>query len=584
VEEELGGRGAQLKEYTIATEVYEKPPDFDPRVDPIVRVEARRLRDRLKDYYQGEGSADPIQIEFPKSSYVPVFRDIVAPLLPQSELPSQRWILWSVLALLAAMILIGTFLTKRHPPARHGPPGRVMLVILPFQNLTGDADQEYLCDGMTEEMSVLLGSLDPRQLAVIARTSAMKYKHTQKGIDEIGKELGVDYVLEGSVRRSGKRLRFTAQLIEVRDQTHLWAKDYDREAKDVLGVQSEIADAIAREVQLKVSPEAKTQQARAHNVPADAYEAYLRGRYFFNKGTREGFRKGIEYFEQAIRRDPNDALAHDGLADAYAFLARYHGISPEEAFTKARDEANKAVAINPDLAEAHSTLGEVLAEFWDWKDSVVELRRALQLNPNYSLTHLRYGGYLAFTGYLDEAIAEFKEAQRLDPLSPNVNAELANAYTAIPDYDDAIRQSLKTLELEKDYIPAIRVLGEAYEKRGIPQAAFEAYRRLPALSGYGQDRLDALDRAFEAKGMKGYWTEMLKFVLEDRPQKPFAQTFFLAWLYAHLGNKEESFRWLETAYQEHDFNLVTITLEIDFDFMRSDPRFQDLMHRIGLED
>jgi len=576
VEQVQADPGAVLKEYTIATLVYDKPASFDPRVDPIVRVEARRLRARLKQYYDGEGSNAPLRIDLPKGSYVPVFHPGAPRAGPVHTLSHRRPMLLLILALGTVGLAAGFVAWQRSGSIRP-PPGRIMLVVLPFQNLTGDSDQEYLCDGMTEEMSMRLGGLDPRRMGVVARTSAMKYKHTSKSVDQIGRELGVDYALEGSVRRSGARLRVTAQLIQVRDQTHLWGQDYDREPRDLLAVESEIAGAIAREVQVKVSPDTKT-----FPVNAEAYEAYLRGRFFFNKGTPDGFRRGAEFFSAAIRRDPNYALAHDGLADTYAFAARFYGLPPLQAFQQARAEATKALEIAPDLAEGHSTLGEVLAEFWDWKGAERELRRSLELNPNYALTRQRYGGLLAYTGHVREAIVECKEAQRLDPLSTDMNTSLANVYTALPNYDEVIKQSHRTLELEKDYAPAFELIGEAYRKKGMLRESFEAYQRAQALEGVPPERLEATDRAFAANGMKGYWSKRLEFALEDAPREPFVHTLFIAWYYALLKNKEESFKWLEKAYREHDFNLAIIKLEIDFDFMRSDPRFQDLLGRIGL--
>ena len=374
-------------------------------------------------------------------------------------------------------------------------------------------------------------------------------------------------------------MRVTAQLIRVRDQTHVWAKHYDRGNPDLLAVETEIAGAIAGEVRVKIRPGIRP-QARPANP--ETYEAYLRGRHFFNQGTVEGLRKAATYFEEAIRRDPSYAMAHDGLADVYAYLGRFHGMPNEQAFTQARAEALKALELDPDLAEAHATYGEVLSEFWDWNGARNELQRALALNPNYALAHLRYAGYLGFNGDMQGALAEMQEARRLDPLSPDVNASLADTYTGLRQYDQAIAQSLRTLEIEKDYIPAIRILAASYEHLGREREAFEARLKNRILLGLSASRAAQARKAFEAGGLRGYWKTQLAFVMEDRDRDSSVPAYQLAWLNAHLGNKEESLHWLETAYGEHDFYLANLKMEPDFDFLRADPRFQSLMQRVGL--
>ncbi|HKW61417.1 MAG TPA: winged helix-turn-helix domain-containing protein [Candidatus Acidoferrum sp.] len=302
---------------------------------------------------------------------------------------------------------------------------KVMLAVLPFENLSGDANQEYFSDGLTEEMITQLSRLNPERLGVIARTSAMMFKGTKKRIAEIGKELGAAYILEGSVRRSGNRLRISAQLILVADETHVWAENYERSLGDVLMLQSEVARAIAREIQVTLTPREERRLARAQRVSAEAYEAYLKGRHSWNKRTEEGMRKSISFYEEAIREYPDYAMAHAGIADSYVMLACRGMVPAKETFRKARAAARMALDLDGSLGEAHGSLAHVRLHDWDWEGLEKDFERALELDPSQAIVYYWFGEYLMSMGRPEEAIAMTQRAYQLDPLSPVIGASLA---------------------------------------------------------------------------------------------------------------------------------------------------------------
>src|SRR5262249_32329383 len=347
-------------------------------------------------------------------------------------------------------------------------PPRIMLAVLPFQNLTGDPAQEYFGDGLTEELIAQLGRLHPENLGVISRTSVMGYKHGDKRLDQIGRELSVQYVLEGSLRKSAARLRLTVQLVRVEDQAHLWAENYDRRVQDILAVQDDVARAVAREIQLHLTQQQQTDLTEHRTVDPVAYESYLKGRFFWNKRTELGFRKAIEYFQVAIAKDPTHAQAYAGLADSYLLLSGY-GFEPQEkALPEAKAAAVKAIALDNRLAEAHTTLGLIsLQHDWDWPESERHFKRALELNPNYSVARDFYGdGYLWSVGKTDEAIAELRKAHELDPLSLIIATDLAKHLCFAGQYSEGLEVFTKVLEADPDFVQAHYYLSRAYALRG----------------------------------------------------------------------------------------------------------------------
>src|SRR2546429_412815 len=330
----------------------------------------------------------------------------------------------AIVALVLALFATGYFARFASPRHAVSPGDKIMLAVLPFENLTGDPRQEYLSDGLTEEMITQLGRMHPERLGVIARTSAMQYKNTQKGMDQIGRELGVAYVLEGSLRRAGDHVRVSAQLIQVRDQTHLWAESYERDLRDILALQNDVAQAIARQIEIKLTPQQQARMARARSIDPRVYEFYSKGRYFWNKRSEEGYRRAIQYFQQAIARDSEYAPAYAGLADAYALLGSMPNVElpRSEAMPRARAAALKALELDDSLAEAHTSLAFVRMHFdWDWPGAEREFVRALQLNPGYATAHHWYAFWLIAQGRAEDALQEIRAAQRLDPLSLIIN-------------------------------------------------------------------------------------------------------------------------------------------------------------------
>jgi TolB-like protein/DNA-binding winged helix-turn-helix (wHTH) protein len=342
------------------------------------------------------------------------------PVLPISRPAHRRWPLRLSLAVFAITVA-GVWLLRSVLPHFQPSGARVMLAVLPFENLTGDASQDYFSDGLTEEMLTQLGNLDPQHLGVIARTSVMHYKESQAPLDRIGRELGVQYVIEGSVRRDVGRVRISAQLIQVKDQSHLWARQYDRELKDLLGLQSEIAQEIIDEIPLTLGDQRKGSATHRINTSTSSYEAhdlYLKGLYFWNKRTGEGFRQAADSFQQAIAKDPNYARAYAGLASTYGLMSTWLQGPPNELMPKARATALKALQLDETLPEAHTALALVAENYdYDWPTAEKEFRRAIELDPNYATAHQWYGEYLSWIGRFDEALAESDRARQLDPMS-----------------------------------------------------------------------------------------------------------------------------------------------------------------------
>jgi len=491
----------------------------------------------------------------------------------------------ALVAGLLAILLVGSYFAWRRirPPAPT-PLGRIMLAVLPFQNLTGDPEQEYLTDGVTEEMITQLGRMQPERLGVIARTSAMHYKNTQKRADEIGRELGVDYLLEGSVRRANDRVRISAQLIRVRDQTHLWAADYDRDDRDILALQSDVAKAIGRQIELKLTPEQLARFADKRQVNPECYDLYLKGRYYLNKRTEEGFKKAVEYFRQAIEKDPNYARAYAGLADSYSFLGdtTYGVRSPRETMPKAKAAAMKALELDETLAEAHTSLAAIQETFeWEWSSAEKEYKRAIELNPGYATAHHWYAVYLAQMGRLDESIAEMRRAEEDDPLSPIISENTGLMFYFARHYDQAIEQYRKAFELDPNLVIAHYDLGRAYARKGLYDEAIAEFQKAVKLSGGQPLYVAGLASAYGVAGRKAQAIKIVK-ELKDRSKLEYVSPYEIALVYVSLGETNHAFEWLEKAYQERSSFKDELRAAPELDGLRSDPRFDDLLKRMRL--
>jgi len=467
--------------------------------------------------------------------------------------------------------------------ARHGvaPPKIESIAVLPLENLSRDPEQEYFADGMTEELTTDLGQIEA--LRVISRTSVMRFKGMRPagGLAEIARQLRVDAVVEGSVLRSGDRVRITTQLIDARTDRHLWAQSYERDLRDVLELQSEVAQAIANEIKIKVTPQEQVRLARARPVSPEAHEAYLKGRYYWNLRTEESLKRGIGYFQQAIEKDPGCALAYVGLADSYLNLIGWDLTAPREAYPRAKAAALKALEVDETLAEAHVPLGAAgFAYDWDWVGAEKELRRAIELNPSYATAHNFYAQCLMFMGRHNEALAEIKRAQDLDPVSPINNTVGGMVFFFARRYDEAIAECQRSLELNAGFYPAHLFLAEAYEQERLYDEAISEYRKATALQEGSTRAAAGLARGYAAAGRR---TEALKIIsdLRELSKRRYVSAYGIAQIYTALGDFDHAWAWLEKAFEERSFQLIWLKVDPTIDALRSDPRFQDLLHRMN---
>ena len=456
------------------------------------------------------------------------------------------------------------------------PSGKVRLVVLPFENLSGDPEQEYFSDGMTEEMTAQLGQLSPERLAVIGRASAMTYKHAKKTIDQIGKELRVQYVLEGSVRRAGDHVRITAQLIEVGDQTHVWAQSYDRALRDALVLQSEVAQAVANEIELKLTPQQQARLATLRPVNPEAYELYLKGKYYDERGGVSNTQKAQVYFQQAIEKDPQYAPAYAGMALAYPDFAVLSGVPVKDAHARTRELTLKALEIDPHLAEAHLALADFEFGGWNWSAAEREYERAISLNPSYAEAREHYAEFLSCMGRHNQALAEVKQAHELDPLSLLINTQVGYTFYWARRPDEAMDQFKKALDLDPSHGRAHIGLGRAYVYKGMFDEGIAEIEKGHA--SWGLQRGSLWGYALGAGGRREEAVKMLRRYLEIR--KPFTP-FAVATFYAGLGDKDKALAWLERAFDEHGYSLLRLKVDPFFDSLRSDPRFQDLVRRMN---
>jgi len=467
--------------------------------------------------------------------------------------------------------------------------GKIRLLVLPFENLSQDPGQSYFSDGLTEEMITQLGRLEPQRLGIIGRTTAMQYKASSKRIDEIVRELRVDYILEGSTRRYTDRVRISAQLVRAKDQTHLWAETYDRDVRDVLALQSDVAQSIAREIRLALPAREQARLAGIRRpVNPEAYEAYLKGRCLWYERNTQALTRSIEYFQQAIRKEPNYALAYAGLAEAYGLLALipWDGLPPRQAMPKAKAAAEKAVELDNSLAEAYSSLALVLHRFdRDWSGAERNYRRAIDLNPNNARAHLWYAWLLMALSRHAEALNEIKEAEevtrKIDPLGlVDIRATRAESLYLARQYDRAIAECRGGLRLNPDYFLLHFVLGRCYVLKRMHASAIRVFENAVRSAKDNLLLVTSLIHTYAASGRRA---KALKGLEELRKTSKwrYVPTMYFACIYAGL-DKDQAFLWLEKAYQERSDGLTYLNVEPTFDPLRSDTRFQDLLHRVGL--
>jgi TolB-like protein/DNA-binding winged helix-turn-helix (wHTH) protein/Flp pilus assembly protein TadD len=454
------------------------------------------------------------------------------------------------------------------------------LAVLPLENLSGDASQDYFSDGMTDELITELGQIS--ELRVISRTSIMTYKGAHKSLPQIARDLNVDSVVEGTVLRSGNKVRITAQLILAATDKHLWAQSYEGDLGDTLALQQQVARSIAEQIRIELTPHEQAVLKNVKRVNPDAYEAYLKGRYFWNKRTADGLKKASDYFNQAIEKEPNYAQAYAGLADSYALLGdwEYGVLAPKEAYPRAKAAATKALELDSNLGEAHISLAFCLDGFdWDWESAGREFRRGVELSPGYATGHQWYAWHLAALERNDEAIAELKKAESLDPLSLIIGADLAEELLIAHRYDEAIKQSRKTMAMDPFFAVAHYELGQAFVQKQMYKEAIAELQKAIELSAGSTTYTSNLAYAYAVSGMRNEAAKILND-LKNQSHYAFSNAPEIALVYIGLNEKDQAMRWLEKAYAER-FN-PGVLLRPAFDPLRSDPRFQDLLRRIGL--
>jgi len=603
VDNSLSG-AVSLKETVIGVRLFGRSPDYDSSAEPIVRVEARRLRQKLQQYYEREGTAALVVITLPKGGYTPGFeiRDVplsesaaVADLAPAvADLPPAptsapakrlggRLTLFRVTAALGCLGALSIGIAWHRPsPLSAASAGAsrsiASIAVLPLDNLSGDSTQDYLADGMTDE---LIGSLAKiPTLRVISRTSVMQYKGARKAVPEIGRELSVDAVMEGSLTRSGSQVRITVQLIDAKADRHLWSEDYRRNIDDMLGVETEVARAIATQVRLTFAAGPESQVRRQTEVAPPAWDAYLKGRFFWNKRTEDGLRKSVGYFKEAVTEAPGYAPAWAGLADSWLLLGESWLRPNTEAFGETEKAVDKALSLDDGLGEAHATRAALESNRGHWEDAEAEFRRALELSPGYATAHQWYAEGLAAHGRTEEALAEIRRARDLDPLSLTVNVQVGYILFLARRYDEAIAQLRATVDMDPYFWMAHADLGHAYEqKRMYPEAIQEL-----------QKSVDLTRSELQTLWLAHAWALAGRKVEARRVRSSLEQAFtqgrldatLMALLDAALGEPERALARLGSACSTQ--TRITNSPTPILDPLRADPRIAAVLARCGTVD
>ena len=561
--------------------------DFDHSLHNAVA----RLREAL-----GENATSPRFVEtLPRRGYrfigtlvTPVVSHVAGPEIEQHG--RFRGALWAaVLGLLAAITALVVLNVGHVRSKLFGQPvsaARIdSIAVLPLKNLSDDREQDYFADGMTEALITDLGKVSA--LRVISRTSVMRYKDTKKTLPEIARELQVDALVEGTVVRAGDRLRITANLVQASPERHIWAESYERNLSDVIALQNDVARTIAQQIQVQLTPEEHVRLSASHPVDPEAYRLYIKGRYFWVKRNRESFSRAMDYFQQAIDRDPTYAAPYSGLADCYVLFGSSFdvgGNAPNEVQPKAKAAALKALELDNSLADAHNSIAYVKLTYdWDWKGAEAEFKQSLALNPGYAHGHHWYAHLLLSSGRKDEAFAESNRALELDPVSPIINLHLGWHYLYTKQYDRAIEQLAKTLELDPNYALAHWYLGLAYEqKKMYPEALHELGRARDLLPTNLAVQCD-IGHVYAISGDKGN-AEKVIAMLKEGSARRYVNQYELGLIYIGLGQDDKAFKSLEQAFREHSDMLVYLKVDPRLDSIRSDSRFANLMRRVGIPD
>jgi len=511
---------------------------------------------------------------------VPIVTEVSEPAVPRRRLslPSRVVLLLASGSLAIAVVVAGLYFKVVRPSAPGSP--RTTLAVLPFQNLSNDAEQEFFSDGFTEEMIAELGALDPGHLGVIARTTTMLYKNARKDVGQIRKDLGVDYVLEGSIRRAGSRMRITAQLVQTTDMTHLWAESYDRDVSDVLAIQREVAMKIAHSLTLALQRPPTDRRTTAASFPA--YELCLRGKFFREQATEEGARKAIEYFQRAIAIDPSYAPAHSGLADSYRLLGApgWEVEQPSDLLRKAKAGAERALQLDPESSEAHAVLSMVKLDYeWDRAGSEREVLEAIRLNPSSVQAHQYYSSTLTTMGRMEEATAEAHRAMELDPLSAIAGSTLGIRYWYDGHLDEAIAEFNKTLEANPEFGVAHWGLAQCYRQKGDTRRELDELRRAVTLSGNSAYMRAHLAYGLATSGDREH-ALAIQHELEAEGRERYASPYHSALIAAGLGDQEAMMRALERVYADRSGWIMFLPVEPEFAAVRQLPAFQQLLARV----
>jgi TolB-like protein/Tfp pilus assembly protein PilF len=505
----------------------------------------------------------------------------IPPALPPRR---QRIGLWRGLP---SLVVVGIALTcifafdwgnvRSRPVAGSGAHHIGSIAVLPLRNLSNDPQQEYFSDGMTDELITSLAKV--QSLKVISHTSVERYKKSHLTLPDIARELGVDAVVEGTVTRSDNRVRITAQLIEARSDQHLWAESYERDLKDVLSLQDEVAGQIAAQVGIKVASGQPTRVASIRQIDPEAHEAYLKGNFYWSRSNCDGSQKALGYYQQALAKDPTFAAAYVGLAQAYFTLGDLNCSPYEEAFSKSKVAALRALELDPTLGSAHTWLGTIaFFHDWNWNNAEREYRQAVQLSPNYAPTHILYAVFLVSMARQEEGLAEMRKALELDPTAEFTNMVSVHILYLARQYDEAIEQAKNAIQLYPDSWATYFWLGVAYERKGMYEQAVEAYLKSNSLQGAKPEDLEASRNAYEKSGIRGYWRQVRDTVIGDA-----SETCSMLSIYARLGETKQIIDYLNRAFQRHCPSIRTLKVDSFYDNLREDPRFQDLLARLQLQ-
>lgn len=507
---------------------------------------------------------------------------------PQAAAPAKKAARWlrflafpRVLTGVLLFILIAGFLIGLHerPPSHTGSGPIRSLAVLPLANLSGDPDEEYFVEGMADSLRQHLEVISA--LRVISRTSSVYYKGSSKALPEIARQLNADAVVEGSVLRSGKRVRINVELIQTASDTRVWGASYERDLKDIFALQAEVAQKIADEIRVTLRPPDRARLARRHTPDPDAYLAYSKGRFFWNRRTEVDLKRAIGYFQQAIEKDPNYALAYDGLADCWLPLGWYAYMAPSETFPYAKVAVTKALALDDSLAEAHTSLAFVTLYYdRDWANAEREFRRAIKLNPNYANAHHWYGEFLSLVGRHEEAIAESERARELDPLSNIINTWVGSRYFFARQYDKAIEQYRNAMEMDPGFVPVHLVLGEALEQKRMYQEAIAELAKAVSLSAGSPVYMASLAHAYGVAGKRSHAKKVFDD-LRNLSKQRYVSSYDLALASLGIGETDRAFALLARAVEERSPRAAFLGVDPRFDGLRSDARFKELMIRIG---